>query len=44
MIITCKKEVPFRWIAFAILPWAAFTFSGQVMGTVFFFSLTAFAA
>jgi hypothetical protein len=28
MIITCKKKVPFHWIAFAILPWAAFTFKG----------------
>jgi len=24
MIITCKKKVPLHWIAFAIMPWAAF--------------------
>jgi Na+/melibiose symporter-like transporter len=42
MIITCKKEVPFRWIAFAILPWASFTFNGGVVGVVFFFSLKKF--
>lgn len=42
MIITCKKEVPFRWIAFAILPWASFTFNSGVIGVVFFFSLKKF--
>jgi MFS family permease len=42
MIITCKKEVPFRWIAFAILPWASFTFNGGVIGVVFLFSLKKF--
>jgi Na+/melibiose symporter-like transporter len=42
MIITCRKEVPFRWIAFAILPWASFTFNGGVVGVVFFFSLKKF--
>jgi len=38
VIITCKKQIPFRWIAFAILPWAAFNFYGKVMGTAFVFS------
>ena len=42
MIITCKKDVPFRWIAFAILPWASFTFNGAVVGTLFIFSLKKF--
>jgi Na+/melibiose symporter-like transporter len=42
MIVTCKKQVPFRWIAFAILPWASFTFNGGVIGVVFFFSLKKF--
>ncbi len=42
MIVTCKKQVPFRWIAFAILPWASFTFNGGVIGVVFLFSLKKF--
>ena len=42
MIITCKKEVPFRWIAFAILPWASVTFNSAVISVVFFFSLKKF--
>jgi Na+/melibiose symporter-like transporter len=42
VIITCKKQVPWRWITFAILPWAAFTFYGQVMGWAFMFSLKKF--
>lgn len=42
MIITCKKKVPFHWIAFAILPWAAFSFKGGVIGTGFIFSLKKF--
>ncbi|MDD5348702.1 MAG: MFS transporter [Chthoniobacteraceae bacterium] len=42
MIITCKKEVPFRWIAFAILPWASFSFNYGVVGVAFLFSLKKF--
>ncbi len=42
MIVTCKKDVPFRWIAFAILPWASFTLNGQVVAVAFFFSLKKF--
>jgi len=42
MIVTCEKKVPFRWIAFAILPWASFTFNGVVIGVVFLFSLKKF--
>ncbi len=42
MIVTCKKRVPFRWIAFAILPWASFTLNGQVVAVAFFFSLKKF--
>jgi MFS family permease len=42
MIVTCEKQVPFRWIAFAILPWASFTFNGVVIGVVFLFSLRKF--
>ena len=42
MIVTCEKQVPFRWIAFAILPWASFTFNGVVIGVVFLFSLKKF--
>ena len=42
MIITCKKHVPTRWILFAILPWAAFTFNGGVIGVAFLFSLKKF--
>jgi len=42
VIVTCKKDVPFRWIAFAILPWASFTFNGYVLGVAFLFSLKKF--
>ena len=42
MIVTCKKEIPFRWIAFAILPWASFSFNYGVISVVFFFSLKKF--
>jgi MFS family permease len=42
MIITCQKQVPFRWIALAILPWASFTFNGGITGVVFLFSLKKF--
>jgi Na+/melibiose symporter-like transporter len=42
MIVTCKREVPFRWIGFAILPWAAFTFNSAVISVVFLFSLKKF--
>lgn len=42
MIITCKKKIPFHWIAFAILPWAAFSFKGGVISTGFLFSLKKF--
>lgn len=42
MIITCKKEIPTRWIAFSILPWASFSYTWGVAGTVFLFSLRKF--
>jgi len=42
VIITCKKQIPFRWIAFAILPWASSTFNGGVFGVAFLFSLKKF--
>lgn len=42
MIITAKKEVPKRWILFAILPWASFTFNSGVVGVAFLFSLKKF--
>ncbi len=42
MIITCKTQVPFRWIFFAMLPWAAFTLNYDVMGVGFLFSLKKF--
>ena len=42
MIITCKKEVPFRWIAFAIMPWAGFTFKSFAVSVAFVFSLKKF--
>lgn len=42
MIITCKKRVPFRWIAFAILPWTSYSFNGQVMSVALLFSLKKF--
>jgi Na+/melibiose symporter-like transporter len=42
VIITCKKQVPFRWIAFAILPWASFTFNGGITGVIVLFSLKKF--
>ena len=42
MIVTCKKQVPFRWIAFAILPWISYSFNGQVMSVALLFSLKKF--
>jgi Na+/melibiose symporter-like transporter len=42
MITTCQRQVPFRWIAFAILPWASITFNGGIIGVVFLFSLKKF--
>lgn len=42
MIITCKREVPMRWILFAILPWASVSFQWGVMGVAFIFSLKKF--
>lgn len=42
MIITCKKEIPFRWIIFAVLPYIAFTLNDQTMGVAFLFSLKKF--
>jgi Na+/melibiose symporter-like transporter len=43
MIVTCKKEIPSRWIAFTILPWASFSFNFAVVGAAFVFSLKKFA-
>ncbi|SDT92790.1 Na+/melibiose symporter [Verrucomicrobium sp. GAS474] len=42
MIVTCKKEVPARWIFFAVLPWGAFAFVGSAAGAAFLFSLKKF--
>ena len=42
MIITCKREIPFRWIFFAILPWASIAYTGGVAGVAFVFSLKKF--
>ena len=42
MIVTCKQEIPRRWVIFAILPWASFTFNSAVVGTAFLFSLKKF--
>jgi Na+/melibiose symporter-like transporter len=42
MIITCKKEIPARWIAFTILPWASFGYTWGVVGVAFLFSLKKF--
>src|SRR5882672_33102 len=42
MIVTCKKEVPMRWILFTILPWASFSFNFAVVGAAFVFSLKKF--
>lgn len=42
MIITCKKQVPARWIIFSILPWASLTYTWDVLGVVFLFSLKKF--
>ena len=42
MIVTCKQEIPKRWVIFAILPWASFTFNSAVVGTAFLFSLKKF--
>jgi Na+/melibiose symporter-like transporter len=42
MIITCKKQIPPRWIAFTILPWASFSLNYGVVGAAFVFSLKKF--
>ena len=42
MIITCKRQIPARWIIFAAVPWAALTFNTSVMGYAFLFSLKKF--
>ncbi len=42
MIITCKKEIPSRWIIFAVLPSAAFAYTLGSVGTAFIFSLKKF--
>ncbi|HEY8966695.1 MAG TPA: MFS transporter, partial [Candidatus Methylacidiphilales bacterium] len=42
MIVTCKKEIPARWIFFAILPWGATAFVGSAAGAAFLFSLKKF--
>lgn len=42
MIVTCKKEVPFRWIALVVLPWVSYNFNYGVMGAAFIFSLKKF--
>jgi len=42
VIVTCKQEIPKRWVIFAILPWASFTFNSAVVGTAFLFSLKKF--
>lgn len=42
MIITCKKEIPPRWVLFAILPWASFIYAWSTGNTGFFFSLKKF--
>ncbi len=42
MIITCKKQVPLRWIFFSILPWASFAYTWAMGGTTFLFSLKKF--
>lgn len=42
MIITCKKEIPVRWIIFAILPWASFGYTWSTVGVAFLFSLKKF--
>lgn len=42
MIITCKRDIPFRWICFSILPWASFGYTWSVCGVAFIFSLRKF--
>jgi Na+/melibiose symporter-like transporter len=42
MIVTCKKEVPFRWIATVAVPWLSYNFNYGVMGAAFIFSLKKF--
>src|SRR5258708_13976795 len=42
MIVTCKKEIPTRWIFFAVLPWAATTFNDRIVIVAFLFSLKKF--
>jgi len=42
MIITCRKQIPSRWIGFVILPWASFTLNFAVVGAAFIFSVKKF--
>jgi len=42
MIITCKKKIPLRWIAFAVMPWAAVTMQDRAISVAFLFSLKKF--
>ncbi len=42
MIVTCKKEIPFRWVFFAIMPWGTFAYTWGVVGVAFLFSLKKF--
>jgi len=42
MIITCKKKIPMRWVAFAVMPWAAFTMKDRAITVAFLFSLKKF--
>jgi MFS family permease len=42
MIITCKKNIPPRWVVFSILPWASFGYTWNVVGVAFLFSLKKF--
>lgn len=42
MIITCKKDIPPRWVIFSILPWASFGYTWGVVGVAFLFSLKKF--
>jgi Na+/melibiose symporter-like transporter len=42
MIVTCKKQIPARWILFAILPWASFVYNYSVVSVAFLFSLKKF--
>ncbi|PTX98425.1 MFS transporter [Opitutus sp. ER46] len=42
MIVTCKPQIPPRWIGFMILPWASFAFNFAVVNAAFIFSLKKF--